>query len=595
MKAPSPYVSQVLSLGLLCLGVVATHLRSDRRTGSRPDREKKSAMAGGAPGLPEAEKAALETLAYVLEAVVPSPPGYLDTVRRMVRALAREFALAPEEQEALDLAALLHHAGLPALPDSLLCKTEAPAADEHLLLNRQRRIALDLLSSLTLPERTQWLLRQFALCGEETGRQGRMQAPPSVRILCAAVSYSAQRLGGGAPRAIASAFAPREDGSLRRFGADVARAISRIAKRMRDGGGEGVPLADDASLLSRETRRALAEMATARRETVALLALTQTANTSLHMEAIYDALLEGTHALIPCASCVLFSPEKEGQFLQARAASGVNARALLGSTAQIGAYLTGRAYAHGEIMQASFLPDDLLLRNVSDAWVPFRSTLIAPIGSGDRVVGTLNLYSEEPDAFGPEARRMAQLVAVEAARALSNANYLAAAEETAYTDLLTGLPNSRFLREFLESEINRASREGMPLAVLNIDVDGFKNINDCYGHACGDQTLRDLATLFIENIRNYDRAIRYAGDEFVVILARTGRMAAETVAAKLKRAVAHYAREKTRETPAFAGMGISVGLALYPDDAPDAQGLLCRSDAAMYADKERNGGSRRAV
>ena len=186
-------------------------------------------------------------------------------------------------------------------------------------------------------------------------------------------------------------------------------------------------------------------------------------------------------------------------------------------------------------------------------------------------------------------------MATQASQAIDNARRFTEVQETAYTDALTGLRNARFLREFLERELNRAGRDQSSIAVLNIDLDKFKPINDRYGHAMGDQILRDVAEILNTHVRSYDLAARYAGDEFVIVLTRAGRMAAEVVAEKLKRAVERHAHKFIAKDPEFPQLGISVGIAIYPEEAADLQGLLCRSDAAMYADKRDRHAQRQAA
>jgi diguanylate cyclase (GGDEF)-like protein len=111
----------------------------------------------------------------------------------------------------------------------------------------------------------------------------------------------------------------------------------------------------------------------------------------------------------------------------------------------------------------------------------------------------------------------------------------------------------------------------------------------------GDQILRDVAEILNTHVRSYDLAARYAGDEFVIVLSRAGRLPAEVVAEKLKRAVERHAHKLMAKDPSFPNLGISIGIALYPDDATDLQGLLCRSDAAMYADKRDRHAERNAA
>ena len=160
--------------------------------------------------------------------------------------------------------------------------------------------------------------------------------------------------------------------------------------------------------------------------------------------------------------------------------------------------------------------------------------------------------------------------------------------QLAYHDTLTGLPNRRLLDDRLHLAIVQATRRSQRLAVMLVDLDKFKTINDTAGHAIGDLVLVSIARRLQAAIRASDTVARLGGDEFVVILPDIEtEAAAHMVASKMTESLA---------TPVDAGgaryiLGGSVGLAIYPEDGNTARTLLARADAAMYEAK-RQGGSR---
>ncbi len=548
--------------------------------------------------------ATLESLASAIEASHTYDLRSLRCMQQTVVALARSLALPEAEANALRAAALLHNVGRLGVPEHILHKSETLTTEEQTILHTIPVLSAQLLASVPFPWEIAALVRHHTECWDGSGYPDGLNGtaiPHGARILAVASAYSALRYPP-ASRTALSAFQAMneiESRSGKAFDPDIVAALRRVTAEAEPSSEQTLSGVHRAALPESNglaaslspgpaatTRSALKAIADAQRETIGLFHLAQSVTESLHLEAIGDALLNSTRALVPCAAAVLFLAEDTGEFLRAHAAAGANARHLLGSLARIGTFLTGRAFSRGEITRASFLFNDLILRDVSDAWTPFRSTLIVPLTAEGQTLGTLNLYSEEPDAFGDDTLRVMRLIAAPASRALHNARRFAAVQETAYTDAMTGLRNARFLREFLEREINRSRREQTPLAVLNIDLDNFKPINDRFGHARGDETLREIAEILHSHVRNYDLAARYAGDEFVVVLSRAGRIPAETVAAKLKRAVRQHSERIIAREPNFPQLGVSVGIALFPDDADDLQGLLCRSDAAMYVDKQ---------
>jgi diguanylate cyclase (GGDEF)-like protein len=151
------------------------------------------------------------------------------------------------------------------------------------------------------------------------------------------------------------------------------------------------------------------------------------------------------------------------------------------------------------------------------------------------------------------------------------------------TDVLTGLPNRRAMMEELEAERARTVREGTPMAVLMVDVDHFKRVNDTFGHEAGDRVLQGLATTLKEALRVSDVCARWGGEEFLVLLPSTDRTGALEVGEKLRKAAGAllvWAGE------ARISVGLSVGAALLePGQTLDT--LLSRADAAMYEAKRQ--------
>jgi diguanylate cyclase (GGDEF)-like protein len=549
----------------------------------------------------------IEALAYALEASDPYSMGHLDCVQQCALGMARVLDFEEDESAALRAACLLHNVGRLGVPEHIFHKPGSLTFEEQEKLRSHPVLGARIIASIPFPWPVVPLVRHHAEHwdgnGYPDGLRGEM-IPLGARILAVANVYSALLR----PRPYRAAYSPDEAlaeieaRAGTQFDPAVLTAFRAVAANIRadastyDALNTLAPSSQQTGgHVSVEIRSALNDIASAQKETLGLYTLVQSISNSLHLEAVANNLLACTRQIVSSDACALFLPEDDGQYLRCIAAHGTNERHLLGSMARVGTYLTGRAFARGEMAHASFMPQDLALRDVSDEWTPFRSTLIVPLLVGGTAIGALNLYAETPDAFSLDAQRVLRLVATQASQAIDNARRFTEVQETAYTDALTGLRNARFLREFLEREINRASRDQTSVAVLNIDLDKFKPINDHFGHAMGDQILRDVAEILNTHVRSYDLAARYAGDEFVIVLSRAGRLPAEVVAEKLKRAVERHAHKLMAKDPSFPNLGISIGIALYPEDATDLQGLLCRSDAAMYADKRDRHAERSAA
>jgi diguanylate cyclase (GGDEF)-like protein len=595
--------SALLAIGLAAAGIWLWRT-SEHRAGIRARAQCEQVRASGI----HLCFSTIESLATAIEAQDPYNGGHLDCVLRTVCAISRAMRLPGDDLAALRAAALLHNIGRLGVPDHLLNRAGALTPDEQEKLRSHPVLGARILASIPFPWPVVPIVRHQAEHWDGTGYPDRLQGesiPEGARILAVATTYSAllRSRPFRAPFSHTDALAEIENRAGSQFDARIVRVFLDIAGEIPTEDEirsvKGVPSDRDAAeagclthdLGASEARSALEDIAAAQRETLALYTLSQAVTGSLRLEEVCDTVINCAMSIVPCDACVVFLPEGDNEYLRAHSAAGMNARHLLGSLARVGTYLTGRAYFRGEMARASFLADDLILRDVSDTWQPFRSTLIVPLIANGEVAGTLNLYAQDSNAFDADAQRVMRLLASQAGRAIDGALRYDAVRETAYTDALTGLRNARFLREYLDRELNRASRDGSSLAVLNIDLDNFKPINDQFGHARGDQILQEVADIFRAHVRNYDLAARYAGDEFVLVLVRTKQQAAETIAAKIKAAVERHGQRLIAHEPVFPQIGVSIGIAVYPDTGRDLQSLLCNSDAAMYSDKA----SRKAV
>jgi diguanylate cyclase (GGDEF)-like protein len=157
------------------------------------------------------------------------------------------------------------------------------------------------------------------------------------------------------------------------------------------------------------------------------------------------------------------------------------------------------------------------------------------------------------------------------------------ARKASLTDSLTGLHNRRFLEARLEEEMARSERHGTPLACVMLDLDHFKTINDSFGHSVGDTVLRDVACILRRHIRKSDLAIRYGGEEFVLVLFSTDAESARIVAERVRSDVEEHVMKSGNQT---LRLTVSVGIASFPDkEARSVDDLMHHADEALYKAK----------
>lgn len=211
-----------------------------------------------------------------------------------------------------------------------------------------------------------------------------------------------------------------------------------------------------------------------------------------------------------------------------------------------------------------------------------RSALAVPLEGTGGVVGVLTLYHTDRDAFTKDHLRILLAINAKIALSIENALRFRQAEISATTDYLTGLPNARSLFLHLDAELSRSRRSEQPIAVLSLDVNGFKQVNDRYGHLEGNRTLRALGAGLKSACREYDQVARMGGDEFVMVLpgARTGEITAKFE--QIRDAISQVSDEMFSSQL----LSVSIGAAYYPEDGNNADELLSVADRRMYSEKQ---------
>jgi two-component system cell cycle response regulator len=212
-----------------------------------------------------------------------------------------------------------------------------------------------------------------------------------------------------------------------------------------------------------------------------------------------------------------------------------------------------------------------------------------PLKIGEKVVGVMNLSREKTGGFSTSELRLLNMLANQAAVAVSNASLHQSISKKAYTDTITGLANRRALDEHLESELINARRTNSPFAVIMMDLDGFKSVNDTYGHEVGDQVLRAVFNVVSVGIRSSDFIARYGGDEVTLILTKSNLQSAKLVAEKILESIAKFSYKAPNGNA--INLGISGGIAIYPTHGRSGSDLLRAADAALYDAKRHQRGT----
>jgi len=243
----------------------------------------------------------------------------------------------------------------------------------------------------------------------------------------------------------------------------------------------------------------------------------------------------------------------------------------------VGEGLWRRALAAGKTL----IENDVKSVSELGLYVEAESTMCIPLVSFGLTLGVLVLDTARPGAFNANDTQPLESVADICATAIQNAHYVERVKQLAYLDGLTGIFNRRFFELRIVEEIDRARRYGTGLAVLMVDIDQFKRLNDEFGHLLGDEVLRQVSSIFHQQLRKIDVLCRYGGEEFAILLSQTNAVHALGVAEKLR---------KTVEAWQFPGVPrpvtISAGTANYSEHGTSRDELVKAADAGLYAAKQ---------
>ena len=540
----------------------------------------------------------IEALAIAIDAKDEVTHDHVHRVQIYATGLARLFGLSDPEIEALKAGALLHDIGKLAVPDYILNKPDKLSPGEFDKMKVHTIVGAEILSRVEFPYPVVPVVRhhheRWDGRGYPDGLSGD-QIPITARILSVVDCFDAVREDRQYRKAMTrdQAIQLIESSSGTMYDPKVVRAFidhlpqfeaeirnqrkaPKQSRPKREGTFAGGAQRPESEQVVFEHIR------NAHREVITLYEIAQTIGTSLDLRDMFAVFASRLQDIVSYTTCALYLHKPNSIDVEAVHTRGRDAERLKGASIILGSGITGWVVTNRQPMYNCDPRLDFDTAHIK-LDVTYRTVISVPLLKGDEVLGALTLYSADLNAYEPDHLRLAEAVAKLAADAIANALHHKQTQTTALTDQVTGLPNARAMRLRFERETEQARRHAASFALLMMDMDGFKRINDSLGHKAGDEALRQVAHALSKEMRPNDFLSRYAGDEFVCLV-QTGPTEARELVHRLQRAV-----ENTRigVDGSGAGLGISIGWASFGVDGETIDEMLLAADRTMYADKLR--------
>jgi len=547
----------------------------------------------------------IEALAMAIDAKDHTTHTHLHRVRTYAVEIAKEVGLSEADTEALRAAALLHDVGKLAVPDHIINKPGRLTKEEFEKMKIHPVVGAEILEKVAFPYAVAPIVRSHHEKWNGTGYPDGLkeeQIPLGARILsavdCLDALASDRQYRKGLPLDEAMKKVAEESGISfdpkvveilqRRYIELESLALGNLKSEARNHVGHRVERGErpatgfelDSNRNRGNARDFLSSIASARHEAQTLFELSQDLGNSLSLDETLSLVSVRLRKLIPYDSFVALV--LKGDRLVPEFVSGDNFRTFTSLEIPIGAGLCGWVAQNSKPIVNGNPKVEPGYSNGPKPLTDLRSALAVPLEGINGTVGVLALYQVKADAFTVDHLRILQAITSKVALSIENALKFRQAESSATTDYLTGLPNARSLFMHLDQELARCKREHSTVAVMVCDMDGFKQINDCYGHLEGDKTLKLFANLLREVCREYDYVARMGGDEFVVVAPNM------TPSAVHEKAIlfSALAQQAGRQICGKNLLSLSVGTAFYGQDGADAERLLAEADKKMYAVKQ---------
>jgi diguanylate cyclase (GGDEF)-like protein/putative nucleotidyltransferase with HDIG domain len=544
--------------------------------------------------------ATIEALARAIDAKDQNTQMHIRRVQMYAAGMAKAVGLSSAAIQGVKTAALLHDIGKLAVPEHILSKPGPLTQEEFQKIRIHPEVGAEIIAAVPFPYPVAPIIlshhERWDGKGYPTGLSGE-EIPIGARILTivdyfdavtterpyhkalsheSAIGLLRHEAGRALDPTLVELFVQMLPTLVAEANLEQSAAEAVVMPKVE---GLGTPVAGLAP--KGVLPNAFENIAHAHREIYALYEIAQSMGTSLGVADTMALISSKLTKIIPWSGCALFLAQDEGDALKCRFAAGVDAPQLLNYTLKPGEGLSGLV-ARNKRTVISGNPGSTF--EALGLQAPhLRSAIVVPLHFNDAFIGCLALYHVDTNRYSEDHSRLMERIAEQASAVIHNSIVFEQTQEDSLTDPLTGLPNRRSMFVHLSRELARAERLKSQVALIVMDMDGFKTINDTYGHHVGDRALREVSFALQDALRPYDLCVRYAGDEFIVVLTDCSREAADVKCQELQAALSKVQLEVRagKKIP----IGMSAGASVFPHDGTTYEALLADADHRMYRNK----------
>lgn len=536
--------------------------------------------------------ATVEALATAIDARDQVGLGHVRRTQILAIGLGEILGLHEDEINALRTGALLHDIGKLAVPDHILNKPDRLTAAELEKTKIHASVGALILERVGFQHPVVPTVKHHHECWDGSGYPEQLKGeeiPLTARILSIADAYDTLR--GARPY---RPSIPRDkarkiilDGAETRFDPNIVKVFIKnlfVFEAEIDAQGlsytneDNVDLAKNA--IGGETY--VDQIKLANREVFSLYELAREFSSSVNLQETLELFTQKVGEFVPFTTCAVYLLDAPKKVATAIHVDGEHRDLLALRRIRVGQGATGYALKKLETVQ-NVDPDlDFSFSHV-ELTHHYSTMASVPLIADDELIGAISIYSSEITKYGEENIRLLETIARIAADAIGKSLQHDEAKAHAMTDPMTGLPNARSLQIQFEKEVGRASRAGSSFQLLMLDLDGFKAVNDSFGHKIGDELLKGVGGVIRGQLRDYDFLARYGGDEFVALIPETNPGDVLDLCSRIEKAVAEFALYV--DDNRFASVGVSLGASGYPKNGETFDQMIVAADKAMYKRK----------